>query len=210
MPEFEKRLSMNGWIICDKETGAEYKKFTGGLSCPTANKKGWLVVLSEDFNIDETLKKPHIRVLTEFENINPEPLITRAFEYCKAYPDCEFFTDLNNRAMTDFLHDFQQPFYPQSAPLCDDAHSFDFYIAKIRQLTEPGKKLLHFGNSKLPGLLNSLPGDVRTSNAKSQDFPGFLALSYALAGLDFYGIGGSVRDEMREAEEANAELEDLF
>ena len=209
MPEFEKRKSFEGWVIVDKESGAEYRKFTGGISWPTSNKKGFIVVLAEDFETDSVLKKPHLHVMTEFENINPEPLIERAFEYSKFYPDCEFFTDLDNRTMTDFLQDFHKPFYPQRAPLADDTNSFDYYVSKIRQATTPGKKLLHFGNSKLPGILNTLP-DVRTSNTKSQDFPGFLALSYALSGLEFYGPGGSYEDENLSADEANELLDDFF
>ena len=200
-------MTYGGWVIYDKDTQKEYARFVGGLSWPTSNKKGWLVVLSEDREPDTTLEKRHIRVQTEFESINPEALIKRAYEYTKSFPDSEFYTDTSNRAMGEFLSEFEFPFYPQAAPLCDDVHSFDYYLSLIRKLTIPGKKLLHFGNSKLPGLLNVLPADARMTNSKANNYPSFLALSYALSAMDSYNPEYR-RDEDREAEQANEAISD--
>lgn len=173
-------------FFLDKETGDRYSRLVGGLAWPGI-QPGFAVVIAEDLKEDETLKKRHLRVLTEYESHNPSGLIRRAKEYQTAYSVGQFFGDTQNEAMMNIMQrNGGVSIYLQTAPFLDDDQAFSGYLLMIRELTLPTKKLLHFGQkSCLPALLSALDPKEISSTAKTafQKFPAITALGFAIAGL---------------------------
>ena len=198
----------NETYYVNKENNEEYRRIVGGIAWPAGGKPGYAVLLGEDREKDETLKKFHIRLVKEYETQNPTDLLKRCNEFRRIMGVEVWYGDTNKASMMEFLRQLNIPLFIRDAPFYDDENAFDFYIDLIRESTptSPGKKFLHFGkSSKLPGYLMEAP-EKRVPLQKAQEYPAILALGYALAAIVHYVPDW---EQEQEAREADALLDDF-
>jgi len=172
-------------FFLNKTNDEAYCRLVGGLAWPGI-EPGFTVILAEDLKEDETLKKRHLRILAEYESQNPSDLVRRAKEYQAIYSAEQFYGDTQNESMMDIMQRSQLGFYLNTAPFIDDPEAFSSYLLRVRELTLPTRKLLHFSQkSRLPALLSALDPRELSSAGKSnfQRFPAVTALGFAIAGL---------------------------
>jgi len=73
------------------------------------------------------------------------------------------------------------PFYVTEAPQLRTPQKLEFYAQLIRTYTQPGRRILHFRNTTLPGYLASV--SLTDTNDTILDHPPIAALGYAMATL---------------------------
>jgi len=168
----------------DTETGLKFRRIFAGMSWPEV-RPGYIVVVGEELDADESLDEHRCHILGEYENHGPSDLVRRCKEYKGLFKIDSVFSDTSNRPMTDFMRD--SGFSLEDAPFADSANVVQYYLALIREMTAATKKILFFGeNSKLPGILATLDADRLTGNDLGSGHPPVMALGYVLAAFKTY------------------------
>ena len=189
----------------DTSRMTEYRRIIGAVAWPSGEKLGFIVVIAEDYNKDPRLKLRHYRLLAEYDNITPERLVRRLYDFQNKYLVSPWYGEPDNLLMMHFVDKFnqglsskQKGIYIAEAPFADDPHNLRMYANQIKDRMIQAKKSLHFGDkSRIPGALSGLtPQDVQTKNA--QEFPAVAALGFALSGLDESWTDSSEDRELHE------------
>jgi len=99
-----------------------------------------------------------------------------------------FYGDTTSAAKMELLDQFNKdrrkrnldPFYVTEAPQLRTPQKLEFYAKLIRTYAQPGRRILHFRNTTLPGYLASVS---LTEINTILDYPPIAALGYAMAAL---------------------------
>ena len=189
----EKRICADGepyYFIT--ETTEKYGEIVGGFAWPET-KDGFLVVAAVDLLGNTDFEARHIRILAEASESDIDNLLKHALELQKYFsPFMEtirFYGDTTSLAMIEFLDQFNRnrrsrglnTFYLTEAILLKSPKKLDFYASLIRKYTQPGREILHFCDTALPGYLVGLSPDE--INKSVLEHPPLAALGYALAVL---------------------------
>jgi hypothetical protein len=192
----EKKIGLDSKVyLFDPKTGKEYgeRRIIGGLAWPHIEKPGFAVVVAEERFLDMDLDARHIRVLAEVEAAGAADL-NRLFRRCLEFQErclgaVRWFGDTGNLPMMDFLRRFNDEQGENKLSLfagkyIDDPNGLRAYIGAITELTEPNRKILHFGETaKLPAYLTQFQKEDVTRSAR--EFPAIAALGYAVTDLYF-------------------------
>lgn len=181
-----KLIGSNERFFLNKETGEQYRRVVGGIAWPGINP-GYGIVLAENKDKDETLNKRQYKILAEYENENPTELIRRCAEFSKTLCAYPFYGDTDHKPMLEILRNSGIGLYVTKAPFVDESKAFETYVLMIRELTKPGRKILHFGEeSKLRVLVSGLNSqDIPdTSQVAYQQYPPIAALGFAVSALE--------------------------
>ena len=175
----------------DAVTPAEYRRIVGGIAWRWGDMPGFVVVIGEDYHKDPTLKLRHIRLLAEYENLDPLKIVKRLYDYQNTYLVSPWYGEDENEMMMHFVSKFNKTLgskkkgvFISGAPFVDDPHNLQFYANQIKNRMSRVKKSLHLGgDSRLPGRLSAISPD-EVQKTKVQGYPAVAALGYAIAGLD--------------------------
>ena len=175
----------------DKETKVKYTRVIGGLGWPGI-RSGFAVVLGEDFDEDPSLKVRHVRVFFEIEEENIKKLFQKCLEVRDRYQVEDYYADVENLSMMDFLWDFNRKLedgvFQLSMSLAPFPKDLVYHSWVIRERIEQGDKSLHLPeNSLLKGYLMEL-GKEQVLKADILDYPAVAALGYALSHIKSYPI----------------------
>jgi len=189
----EKKIDANGEpYYFNSETTQKYGEIVGGLAWPQT-KEGFLVIATVDFFEDPGSEVRQIRVLAEAEESDMDTFLKRALKLQRHFsPFMEtirFYGDTTSMAMMEHLDRFNRdrrcrgftPFYLTEAPQLRGLQALEFYAQLIRKYTQPGRKILHFCDTALPGYLMGFCPEEISKNILQH--PPIAALSYALAVL---------------------------
>jgi len=193
MNTIEKKVYEDGEpYYLNTETGERYGEVVGGLAWPELNE-GFLVIAAVDLFEDAELEARHIRVLAEASEWNIDIFLRYALELQKRFSPflqtIRFYGDTTSIAKMELLDQFNKdrrmrnldPFYVTEAPQLRTPQKLDFYAQLIRAYSQPGRRILHFRNTTLPGYLASVsPGEM---TGRILDHPPIAALGYAVAAL---------------------------
>ncbi len=190
------------------ETGEKYGEIAGGLAWPGA-KEGFLVIAAVDLFEDAELEARHMRVLAEASESNIDISLRYALELQKRFSPflqtIRFYGDTTSVAKMELLDRFNKdrrarnldPFYVTEAPQLRTPQKLEFYVQLIRTYTQPGRRILHFRNTTLPGYLASV--SLGGINDTILDHPPIAALGYAMAALSTWrprkGVKRSGKEE---------------
>jgi len=189
----DKRIGLG---LFDSKTGKEYgeRRIIGGLAWPHVNKAGFAVMVAEERELDRGLNARHIRILAEVETADTSDL-NGLFRRCIELQDesersIRWFGDTANTPMMDLLRKFNEGQGRERLSLfpgkyINDFHGLRAYIGVINELTEPNRKVLHFGEMiKLPACLQEFQKEDVAKSAS--EFPAIAALGYAVSELYFH------------------------
>jgi len=189
----EKKIYQDGEpYYFNTETGEKYGEIVGGLAWPGV-KEGSLVIASVDLFEDAELEARHIRVLAEASESDIDIFLRYALELQKRFSPLlqtiRFYGDTTSAAGMELLDRFNKdrrtrnldPFYVTEAPQLRTPQKLEFYSQLLRTYTQPGRKILHFCNTILPGYLASL--SLHEISESILDHPPVAALAYAMAAL---------------------------
>lgn len=188
---YETPLGIKRTFFYDSDRLTEYRRIVGGVAWPVGERPGFVTVIAEDDHKNPRLKLRCYRLLDEYENINPERIIKKLFDFQNKYLVNIWYGDDRDILMSNFIDNFnnsltkkQKGIYIAEAPFCDDSHNLRMYANQIKERMVSVKKALFFGEtSKLPGALIALtPDDV--AKKRAQEFPIIAALGFTIAGLD--------------------------
>ncbi len=212
----EKKVYQDGEpYFFNTETGEKYGEIVGGLAWPEA-REGSLIIAAVDLFEDAELEARHIRVLAEASESDIDIFLRYALELQKRYSPLlhtiKFYGDTTSMAGMELLNRFNKdrrtrnldPFYVTEAPQLRTPQKLEFYSQLLRTYTQPGRRILHFRNTTLPGYLASL--SLHKVNETVLDHPPIAALAYAMAVLTTWRPRkGEKRSRKEEAEmEGNA------
>jgi len=189
----EKKVYEDGEpYYLNTETMEKYGEIVGGLAWPEV-KEGFLVIAAVDLFEDAELEARHMRVLAEASESNIDIFLRYALDLQKRFSPffqtIRFYGDTTSVAKMELLDQFNKdrrgrnldPFYVTEAPQLRTPQKLGFYAQLIRTYTQPGRRILHFRNTTLPGYLASIsPGEISGSIL---DHPPIAALGYAMAAL---------------------------
>lgn len=189
----EKKIYEDGEpYYLNTETGEKYGEIVGGLAWPEV-KEGFLVIAAVDLFEDAELEARHMRVLAEANESNIDIFLRYALELQKRFSPLlqtiRFYGDTTSGTKMELLDQFNKdrrnrnldPFYVTEAPQLKTPKKVEFYAQLIRTYTQPGRRILHFRNTTLPGYLASVSlGEI---TGTILDHPPIAALSYAIAAL---------------------------
>jgi hypothetical protein len=189
----EKKVYEDGEsYYLNTETGEKYGEVVGGLAWPDV-KEGFLVIAAVDLFEDVELETRHIRVLAETSESNIDMFLRYALELQKRFSPflqtIRFYGDTTSEPKMDLLDQFNKdrrkrnldPFYVTEAPQLRTPQKLQFYTQLIRTYTQPGRRILHFRNTTLPGYLATVsPGELTDTLL---GHPPIAALGYAMAAL---------------------------
>jgi hypothetical protein len=162
------------------------------------------VIATVDFFEDPGLEARHIRVLAEVKESDIDTVLKRALKLQRHFsPFMEtirFYGDTTSIAMMEHLDRFNRdrrhrgftPFYLTEAPQLKGLQKLELYVQLIRKYTQPGRKILHFCDTALPGYLMGFCPEEISENVLQH--PPIAALGYALAVLSTW------KSRKREAE----------
>ncbi len=189
----EKKIYTDGeTYYFNTETKEKYGEIAGGLAWP-ANQEGFLVIASVDLFGNTELGSRHMRVLSAMSESNIDIFLRRALELQRKFSPflgtIRFYGDTTFPDMMECLDQFNRerraqrldPFYLTEAPEVKSPGKLEFYAQLLRRYTHPGKRILHFCDTALPGYLASIsPGEIFSNLL---DHPPVAALGYALGAL---------------------------
>jgi hypothetical protein len=207
----EKRIYADGEpYYFNTETTEKYGEIVGGFAWPET-KDGFLVIAAVDLFGNTDFEARHIRVLAEASESDIDSLLKHALELQKHFsPFMEtirFYGDTTSLGMIELLGQFNRnrrsrgldTFYLTEAIQLKNPRKLEFYASLIRKYTQPGREILHFCDTALPGYLAGLSSDE--INKSVLDHPPLAALGYALAVLSTWRPRKGAKDpEKREAE----------
>jgi hypothetical protein len=189
----EKKVHDDGEpYYLNTETGEKYGEIVGGFAWPRV-KEGFLVVAAVDFFEDAELEARHMRVLAEASESNIDIFLKYALGLQKRFSpflqSIRFYADTTSIENMELLDQFNKdrrrqnldPFYVTEAPQLRTPQRLGFYAQLIRTYTQPGRRILHFRNTTLPGYLASI--SFVETNETILDHPPIAALGYAMAAL---------------------------
>ena len=189
----EKKIYTDGEAYYfNTETKEKYGEIAGGLAWP-ANQEGFLVIASVDLFENTELDTRHIRVLSVVSESKTDVFLKRALELQRQFSPfmgtIKFYGDTTFPEMMEFLDQFNRerrsrrldPFYLTEAPEVKSPRKLEFYAQLVRRYTHPGRRILHFCDTALPGYLVSISPDELTRSVL--DHPPVAALGYALGAL---------------------------
>jgi hypothetical protein len=196
MNMIEKKIYEDGEpYYLNTETGETYGEIAGGLAWPEA-KEGFLVIAAVDLFEDAALGARHIRVLVEASESNIDIFLRYALDLQKKFSPflqtIRFYGDTTSAAKMELLDQFNKdrrernldPFYVTEAPQLRTPQKLEFYAQLIKTYTQPGRRILHFRNTTLPGYLASVSlGEI---TGTILDHPPVAALGYAMAALSIW------------------------
>ncbi len=193
MNMIEKKLYEDGEpYYLNTETGEKYGEIVGGLAWPEV-KEGFLVIGAVDLFEDAEMEARHIRILAEASESDFDSFLRYALDLQKKYSPLlqtiRFYGDTTSAAKMELLDRFNKerrnrnldPFYVTEAPQLKAPQKVEFYARLISRYTQPGKKILHFRNTTLPGYLAGV--SLSEINESILDHPPVAALGYAIAAL---------------------------
>lgn len=189
----KKELNLRQQVIYrDAEADRYYRRLAGGLGWPEKDKPGWLVVVAEGLRRDEGLKGHPLYVVGERECANIEDL-HRGCRELRAQLACEvWLADLENKgAKRLFLRGNEElgeagrvwlraGAYSASGKLKGLAH-LQVIAHLLDTVSREERKVLNFGESRLPGMLASL--EPQQLGEDLSGWPALAALGYAVAEL---------------------------
>lgn len=194
MEIIEKKFYADGEpYYFNTETKDKYGEIVGGLVWPDA-KDGFLVIAAVDLFENADLEARHIRVLANDIESNIDVFLQHALKLQKQFSHfmetIKFYGDTTFLAMIEHLDQFNKdrrsqglaPFYLTEAPHLKDPKKLEFYAQLIKKYTQPGRKILHFCDTVIPGYLAGLSLDEISKSVL--DHPPVAALGYALAVLN--------------------------
>jgi len=207
----EKRIYADGEpYYFNTETTEKYGEIVGGFAWP-GTKDGFLVIAAVDLFGNTDFEARHIRILAEASESDLDNLLKHALKLQKHFsPFMEtirFYGDTTNLAMIELLGQFNRnrrsrgldTFYLTEAIQLKHPEKLDFYASIIRKYTQPGREVMHFCDTALPGYLVGLSPD-EISKSVLED-PPLAALGYALAVLSTWKPRkGAKGPEKRETE----------
>ncbi len=189
----EKKVHEDGEpYYLNTETGEKYGEIVGGFAWPEV-KEGFLVIAAVDFFEDAELEARHMRVLAEASESNVDIFLRYALGLQKRFSPflqtIRFYGDTTSVAKMELLDQFNRdrrrqnldPFYVTEAPHLRTPQKLGFYAQLIRTYTQPGRRILHFRNTTLPGYLASV--SLTEIDDTILDHPPIAALGYAMAAL---------------------------
>jgi len=189
----EKKIYEDGEpYYLNTETRERYGEIVGGLAWPEV-KEGFLVIAAVDLFEDAELEARHMRVLAEASESNLDIFLRYALELQKRFSPflqtIRFYGDTTSVAKMELLDQFNKdrrkrnldPFYVTEAPQLRTPQKLGFYAQLIRTYTQPGRRILHFRNTTLPGYLASV--SLNGIDDSILDHPPIAALGYAMAAL---------------------------
>ena len=189
----EKKIYTDGEpYYFNTETEEKYGEIVGGLAWPET-EDGFLVIAVVDLFKNTELEARHIRVLTGVGESRIDVFLKRASELQRYFsPFMEtirFYGDTTSLTMMELLDQFNKnrrsrgldPFYVTEAPQLKDARKLEFYAELIKKYIQPGKKILHFCDTVLPGYLVGLSLDEISKGVLNH--PPVAALGYTFAVL---------------------------
>jgi len=189
----EKKVYEDGELYyLNTETEEKYGEIVGGPAWPEV-KEGFLVIAAVDLFEDAELEARHMRVLAEASESNMDIFLRYALELQKRFSPflhtIRFYGDTTSVAKMELLDQFNKdrrkrnldPFYVTEAPQLRTPEKLEFYAQLIRTYTQPGRRILHFRNTTLPGYLASV--SLTDTNDTILDHPPIAALGYAMATL---------------------------
>ena len=205
----EKKVYEDGEpYYLNTETGEKYGEIVGGLAWPEV-KEGFLVIAAVDLFEDAELEARHMRVLAEASESNIDIFLRYALELQKRFSPflqtIRFYGDTTPGAKMELLDAFNKdrrkrnldPFYVTEAPQLKTPQKLEFYVQLIKTYTQPGRRILHFRNTTLPGYLASV--SLSGINDTVLDHPPIAALGYAMAALSTWrprkGVKRSGKEE---------------
>lgn len=205
----EKKVYEDGEpYYLNTETGEKYGEIVGGLAWPEV-KEGFLVIAAVDLFEDAELEARHMRVLAEASESNMDIFLRYALELQKRFSPflqtIRFYGDTTSVAKMELLDQFNKdrrkrnldPFYVTEAPQLKTPQKLEFYVQLIKTYTQPGRRILHFRNTTLPGYLASV--SLSGINDTVLDHPPIAALGYAMAALSTWrprkGVKRSGKEE---------------
>lgn len=193
MNVIEKKIYEDGEpYYLNTETGEKYGEIGGGLAWPDGNE-GFLVIAAVDLFEDAELEARHMRVLAEASESDIDVFLRYALELQKRFSPflqtIRFYGDTTSAAKMELLDQFNKdrrkrnldPFYVTEAPQLRTPQKLQFYAQLIKTYTQPGRKILHFRNTTLPGYLAGV--SLGAINDTILDHPPIAALGYAMAAL---------------------------
>ena len=176
--------------ILDGETQVHLGRIVGGVAWPEVGRPGFLVVLGQELDHDFDAGGRKVHVLEERDEYGGESFLSlesqiqaiRALRTKMHCPDWFGLECPHSRVLADFNRNetsFKRP--PVRIKELDDPE-FGTLLELVFRSTVV-RKLLHFHDSALPGILAALPADAAKSG-KFPDHPHVTALLFALAALD--------------------------
>ena len=168
----------------DTKTGEGYSRIVGGMCWPSATP-GFAIMLAELWKEDKAAGRRGYRILAESPGKNPSDLIRVTSEMAKSCLAEIVYADDHNRTMMELLQKQTYRLHLSTAPFSGEENAFETYLLTIRELTQPTRKLLNFGTSRLPGILATIrPDDIATSARHFERYPEAVTLGFAVAGLE--------------------------
>ena len=174
--------------LINVKTEERFNRVVGGIAWPGKNP-GFLVVIGEDHEKDQTLQNRHYRILAEYSSLSLNDLVRRGSEFSANFCAHPFYGDEKERWAMEHMR--KSGFYLNltAAPFVDDPTAFKGYMHTIRELAHPTAKSLHFGSeSHLPAHLAALTPDDMMTTAKVafEQYPAITALGFAVFALEIY------------------------
>jgi hypothetical protein len=165
-------------------------RIVGGVAWPEVGRPGFLVVLGEDNFDDVEAGGRHVHLLLERGEFGGESFMSleamlHAIQHLRGKMRCLDWYGMEPprpTVLTDYNRAESKLKRPPLRIKEIDDPSFDWMLDLVFQRTVT-RKLLHFYESSLPGMLSSLPADIGRTG-KFQDSPPVTALVFALAGLE--------------------------
>ncbi len=193
MNMIEKKIYEDGEpYYLNTETGEKYGEVVGGLAWPDT-REGFLVIAAVDLFEEAGQNARHVRVLVESSESNIEIFLRQALDLQKRFSPflqtIRFYGDTTSSAKMELLDRFNKdrrtrnldPFYVTEAPQLRTPQKLEYYTQLIRTYARPGRRILHFRNTTLPGFLASVSVCGITDTVL--DYAPIAALSYAVAAL---------------------------
>ncbi len=215
----EKRIYTDGEAYYfNTETKEKYGEIAGGLAWP-ANREGFLVIASVDLFENTALDSRHMRVLSVVSESKVDIFLKRALELQRQFSPfmgtIRFYGDTTFPEMMELLDQFNRerrsrrldPFYLTEAPEVKSPRKLEFYAQLLRRYTHPGRRILHFCDTALPGYLASISPGEFISNLL--DHPPVAALGYALGALSGWKPRKGEKKQESEKTETKGKQEDF-
>ena len=189
----EKKIYADGEpYYFNTETKEKYGEILGGFAWPET-RDGFLVIAAVDLFENTDFGVRHITVLAQDSESDIDNFLKCALKLQRYFsPMMEtirFYGDTTSLAMMELLDQFNKnrrsrgldTFYLTEAPQLKDPNKHEFYAHLIKEYIQPGRKILHFCDTVLPGYLASLSPDEISKSVL--EHPPVAALGYALAVL---------------------------
>ncbi len=193
---FEKYTTCNGAVQWREVKGdRRFRKVVIGLVWPGPNP-GFACVVAEDAFKDARAERFSLHVLKELEDPELGGFISMLHQLAGAYQVTDLLGDPENKTAQEFLYRFNADLYRQErqglsisrAALHGEASQVEYALRVTQQRLRSGSKSLFFGaDMKLPALLVNFRPRAITS-ATPADYPGPVALGYAVAAFERSGI----------------------